>query len=165
MFTCENCHQPFKAQSSLLRHISHKERCKAHYGEERLDDVKKASRLISKRKWFKTHSAEEKSKYRKNKELGKEPKKRYVKSDVGKSTPEGKSFTVFYENVYYEAIGKIVEDKLQDAAYDAIYNSAWDSAIDLTMKSDDYVKTFEANINYFVDEGIREDVDIGLHTR
>ena len=162
MFTCENCHQPFKAQSSLLRHISHKERCKAHYGEERLDDVKKASRLVSKRKWFKTHSAEEKSKCRKNKELGKEPKKRYIKSDVGKSTPEGKLFTVFYENVYYEAIGKIVEDKLQDAAYDAIYNFAWDSAIDLTMKSDDYVKTFEANINYFVDEGIREDVDIGL---
>ena len=162
MFTCENCHRPFKAESSLLRHISHRETCKDYYGKERLDDVKKASNLISKRKWKKAHSSELKSKYKKDEKLAKKTTKRYVKSDVGKSTPAGKSFTVFYENVYYEAIGKIEEDKLQGAAYDAVYNFAWDSAIDLTMKSDDYVKTFEANINYKVDEGIREDVDIGL---
>ena len=163
MFTCENCHQPFKAQSSLLRHISHKERCKDHYGKERLDDVKKASNLILKRKWKKAHSAELKSKQSKyRKELAKAPTKRYIKSDVGKSTPEGKSFTVFYENVYYEAISKIEEEKWQDLAYDAVYNFAWGSAVDFTMTSDDYVKIFEANINYFVDEGIREDVDIGL---
>ena len=160
MFTCENCHRPFKEQSSLLRHVSHRESCKSYYGSEKLEDVKKASRLVSKRKWIKAHSAEVKSKRKKDKESGKEPRKGYVKSDVGKDTPAGKMFVRFYENVYHEALEKIVDDKLQEAAYDAIYNSAWDSAIDLTMKSDDYVKYFEANINYFVDEGIRDDVDI-----
>lgn len=167
MFTCENCLQPFKAQSSLLRHISHKESCKDHYGQERLHDVRKASRLISKRKWMKSHYSKAKSKNRKDKESIKEPKPRlprYCDSDR-KRTEAGKLFTDFYKNIYYEALIEIEEEKLDGlVAYDAVYEKAYDNAVDLTMDSDDYMKTFDTNVSFnsSLEEGMKEGVDIDL---
>ena len=169
MFTCENCHRPFKAQSSLLRHISHRETCKAQYGQERLEDFKKASRLISKRKWRKSHSAESKSKYKRDKESGsgKKAKQCYVTVNR-KRTLQGKSLTLLYNIIYFEAEEEIVE-KLQQPAYDAVFDFAYDTAIDRTMNSEDYIEIFYSNDNgfYYVENGlwergIKEGIDIGL---
>merc|ERR1712062_875700 len=55
MFSSEFCHEKYNQESSLLRHITHKKVCCNFYGEERVSQMKRQSRLLSKRKWHRNH--------------------------------------------------------------------------------------------------------------
>ena len=143
MAKCSFCSQRFESKSSLIRHISHKSVCKAHYGEEKFEDMRFQSRLQSKRDWKQKNSQKYKQQYKEKKEQIKSvAKKRYVSKYIRESD-EGLLFSKLYSKVY-----DMIEEetlygkKFQDIAYDAIFQSAFDKSIDSAMTSSEYPNSF-----------------------
>ena len=140
MFSCDFCHEKYDQESSLLRHITHKKVCCNFYGEDRVSQMKRQSRLLSKRKWHRNHPesrSSEKTVLKKAKQ-----KKTYIPVHIIKSD-EGQAFSKFYELIYHECESNFINDVLCDKAYDAVYDVVYNKAMDMALKSDDYIKAVD----------------------
>ena len=146
--TCEGCKDEFEEKSALLRHVSHRKSCKAHYGEMRFIQMRTEGKLVAKRKWWKNHADEKiKSNVAKTKKAcaSKEVKKyQYVSQYERRNTDKGKAFTKFYIYVYLER-KEVALKELQDFAYDKCYKTAEEKAIDLTFETNDWLTIFNEN--------------------
>ena len=137
---CEGCKDEFKEKSSLLRHVSHRKSCKAHYGPMRLMQMRYQGQLVAKRKWWTNHGQEKtKSDSANTKKAAKEVRKQnYVSQYERRNSEKGKAFTKFYYYVYTERKAAALKE-LEEFAYDKFYSDAEEEAIDLTFETDDWV--------------------------
>ena len=143
---CEGCKDEFKEKSSLLRHVSHRKSCKAHYGPMRLMQMRYQGKLVAKRKWWTNHGQEKtKSDSANTKKAAKEVRKQnYVSQYERRNSEKGKAFTKFYYYVYTERKAAALKE-LEEFAYDKFYSDAEEEAIDLTFETDDWVTIFNKN--------------------
>ena len=150
-FKCEACLQEFAAQSSLLRHLSHKIICEDHYGFEKVDKMRFEAKMSSKRKWRQKKLAEDKLKYQKDKYEAnadgvpiKKPKEdgyySYVSESTRRKTFDGESFLKLFQSIYEEEKSKILSD----------LNEFLDEKFSATVKEDALDLTFTDSFQYEV---------------
>ena len=145
-FSCKLCCQPFETKSSLLRHISHKKKCRDHYGEAKFQDMRRNARLDSKSNWNKTQTVKEAKRYQEEKEKRKmDHKRRYVKAGFRKGYEDGKAFSDVYKQVFENCHENIGRDKLFDRSFDIVHDEAYSKSVDHVMESKDYQKIFIEN--------------------
>ena len=161
MLKCENCHLEFENQTQLLRHITHKKVCKAHYGEYRLNEMRIEGKLKSKKKWWNKNGKRVTQSYQIKKIRIREAKKqKYVCEKQRRCTDQGKAFTKFYEFIYLQE-KECQLDKLNKSnfAYDKVSSQAEAKAIDMVFESK--CNSFTRFFAKFLEENtpIEEDID------
>ena len=135
VYKCDSCHHEFNEKATLLRHASHKKKCKYHYGESRLNDMRIEGKLTAKRKWWKDHADEAKKLYQSNKVKIRERKReKHVNAKQKGCTVEGKAFQEFYDFIYneskYTALKELEESRF---AYGLVKEGSMEKAIDLVF--------------------------------
>ena len=162
LFQCEGCHLDFETNGSLLKHISHREPCLIHYGQDRFDLMKCNARLSSKRKWKKANSAKSKMEYENNKFDPKNPDKRKKTEDNAhtytyvpvavRDTFDGEVFLKVFNFIFQNKKQNVIDNytkSLQDKFKDGVI----DEALDLTFNDHEKLESkfrFE-NPQYFLD--------------
>ena len=135
MNTCDACGKPFKGESSLLSHISHKADCKEFYGDEKLKIMRRDAKLLSKRKYNNTESMKKKQsdRYQAQKEKRKlSNKEKYAK----RNSSEGKIFSQFFDLIYIDYENDLKTNILLDRATEVVHESAYEKAMDFAMDFD-----------------------------
>ena len=152
MNSCNFCQIVFEEKSSLLRHISHKPKCKNFYGDETFNQLRREARLASKRRWKHEHADQENEKKRNQKEKYKKYEQdRYVNVKDRKKSKEGNTFEKVYQAAYSNA-HSILWDKLYDQAFEKVFDDAIDQALDETFGTYDFQHLFNKNVGWHYDE-------------
>ena len=167
---CDSCDQEFDSNASLLRHVSHKQICKDHYGIERIEEMRHEGRLLAKRKWKNSQSAKECIKYERNKcdKINYADSKRrkesvqgkyysYVSEGVRHHTDGGRAFYKFFKLIYQQKKEEILKD-LEQFAYEKYHDKCVDFALDQAFNEENayltthYFEHFELVRNQEYDE-------------
>ena len=158
MFDCAHCKKTFSKEESLLRHISHAICCKEHYGEERLNQLRRRARLRSRQKYNKKPSTKESEakRYHRNKEKIKaaqkeKHKQRWVDKVQRQVNPTNKLYSTYklYHNLYiflfFELVHDIIKEKLVDTGIytEDVSKDVNQEALEQTMETDDWIQFYE----------------------
>ena len=133
-FACESCSQEFGSNSSLLRHVSHKESCKEFYGEDRFLQMRRNGNLMSKKKWkqsFKYKSNDNKTsndKRKKRNVTSNGPYYSYVPERMRRQI-EGKALIKLVHSIY-DCKKKESLEEFQEFALDAVFQRCEDVTLD-----------------------------------
>lgn len=113
---CDHCLKRCQSLHTFLRHVSHSKSCKLSYDQDYLDQLKKKAKVISKRKFYKSLSKNEKKRrYDQEKEWRcKNAKKRYVPKWKFR-TEEGRAFENIFKQMF-DIASKETETKLEEMA-------------------------------------------------
>ena len=133
--SCEHCHRSFNNVSQFVMHISRSKACKDNFDPELLEDYKKISRKISKRKWYcnmahNPNNAKIFKEERKERMKNKEKKPYYVPNEI-KNSVSGRALEKVFRTVYDKFMNEAkLKIEQQSHSKDSLNKEAIDQALD-----------------------------------
>ena len=132
---CTQCKRSFKDLSHFIRHVTHSKACKAAYDPRTIEDFKKTSRKISKKKWYHyqahgSHSTDFKEERKKRRE---NDKKVYYMPNNIKHSLCGRAFERVFQSIFNKCLDDaklMIEKQCPEQKLD---EEAFDDAMDWTM--------------------------------
>ena len=135
---CKHCHKNCDTLGTFLRHVSHSKTCKSTYDQDYIAKLRQKSKVLSKRKYYRKLSKEEKTeRYKQERPRRLEKAKKSYVPNSTKHTYEGRSFEKLVKKTFTEVMNKTELD-LKDLApkIDFLELNVYEKAIDKVFNED-----------------------------